>query len=193
MKNAKMWFQEKKKLLKILKNECPMESDIHGIDHFQRVEQLGSHLCGKNHADKTVVRYFAYLHDCMRIQDGEDERHGARAESFVQSLYAQGLLALSQQQKELLCYAVREHHLDNACSDDITIQTCWDADRLDLWRIDCRPDPERLFTDVAKKQETIDFARRLYMKKAVQFCGLLLEIDKRMNRFSGSIIRRKDL
>jgi len=176
-----MWFQEKKKLLKIIKKECPLDSDIHGLAHFQRVEKLGSYLYKRNGADLKVIRYFAYLHDCMRIQDGVDERHGARAESFVQSLYAQGLLALSQQQKELLCYAVRNHHLEDASSEDITIQTCWDADRLDLWRIDCRPNPARLFTDIAKKQATIDFARRLYLENTVQFCNLLLKIDKRIN------------
>ena len=34
---------------------------------------------------------------------------------------------------------------------DITIATCWDADRLDLGRVGVDPDPAYLFTDEAKR------------------------------------------
>jgi uncharacterized protein len=41
---------------------------------------------------------------------------------------------------------------------DVTIQTCWDADRLDLGRVGIYPDPKRLCTEVAKRSETIEWA-----------------------------------
>ena len=45
--------------------------------------------------------------------------------------------------------------------DDVTIQTCWDADRLDLWRIGIEPRPEYLYTEMAKKTEMIELAREI--------------------------------
>ena len=41
---------------------------------------------------------------------------------------------------------------------NITIQTCWDSDRLDLGRIGIMPHASRLSTEVAKKPETIKWA-----------------------------------
>jgi hypothetical protein len=34
---------------------------------------------------------------------------------------------------------------------DVTIQTCWDADRLDLGRVGIRPDPARMGTEAGKR------------------------------------------
>ena len=46
---------------------------------------------------------------------------------------------------------------------DITVQTCWDADRLDLGRVGIRPDPRRLCTAAARNPRMIEaaFARSL--------------------------------
>ena len=38
----------------------------------------------------------------------------------------------------------------NEAAADITVQTCWDADRLDLGRVGIRPHPKYLCTAVAK-------------------------------------------
>jgi hypothetical protein len=35
---------------------------------------------------------------------------------------------------------------------DITVQTCWDADRLDLPRVGIQPLPQFLCTEAAKKR-----------------------------------------
>jgi uncharacterized protein len=56
--------------------------------------------------------------------------------------------------------------LHTACADhtkglldaDITIQTCWDADRLDLGRVGIVPDPDRLCTDAAREPTFQDWA-----------------------------------
>jgi uncharacterized protein len=41
---------------------------------------------------------------------------------------------------------------------DITIQTCWDADRLDLGRVGIVPDPARLCTVAARDPDLIRWA-----------------------------------
>jgi uncharacterized protein len=40
----------------------------------------------------------------------------------------------------------------------VTIQTCWDSDRLDLGRVGIMPHPSLLCTEVAKRPETIKWA-----------------------------------
>jgi uncharacterized protein len=39
-----------------------------------------------------------------------------------------------------------------------TIQTCWDADRLDLGRVGITPHPSRLCTEAARRPEMIRWA-----------------------------------
>jgi uncharacterized protein len=46
-------------------------------------------------------------------------------------------------------------HTHEQTHTDITIQTCWDADRLDLGRVGITPDPKYLCTEAAKREETI--------------------------------------
>lgn len=36
--------------------------------------------------------------------------------------------------------------------DNISVATCWDADRLDLGRVGLRPDPQRSIAQAAKKR-----------------------------------------
>ena len=49
-------------------------------------------------------------------------------------------------------------HTHERTHPDITIQTCWDADRLDLGRVGMTPDPYYLGTEAAKRRETIRWA-----------------------------------
>jgi uncharacterized protein len=48
---------------------------------------------------------------------------------------------------------------------DVTIQTCWDADRLDLGRVGTKPNPTYLGTAAARNQEFMaDAVKRSKMK-----------------------------
>ena len=129
---------------------------IHGEAHWARVRQNGLRLTGHTGADREIVELFAYLHDAKRQNDGWDLDHGRRAAEFVGKLSG-SLLDLPVEKLELLVYACA-HHSDGLTQADITVQTCWDSDRLDLGRIGIRPDPDRLCTPAAKDQSIIEWA-----------------------------------
>jgi uncharacterized protein len=57
----------------------------------------------------------------------------------------------------LLVAAVRDHEKGFTRA-DVTVMTCWDADRLDLGRVRVRPNPIYLCTDMAKERATIEWA-----------------------------------
>jgi uncharacterized protein len=50
---------------------------------------------------------------------------------------------------DLLCEALAEHS-NGLTEADVTVQTCWDADRLDLGRIGVYPNEKFLCTSTAK-------------------------------------------
>ena len=154
--------QEKEILLNYVKNNIPEQvSSLHGLSHLERVEKIGHFLADKNGADKEVISLFAYFHDLGRLDNGEDIEHGARSAQIVRDLYSQKLIDITDKQYQQLVYACLHHSITTASSDDITIQTCWDSDRLDLWRDGIEPNPELLFTAEAKKPATIFWAKDL--------------------------------
>ena len=66
-------------------------------------------------------------------------------------------LVLSDEEFDLL-YEACAGHTDGETEADITIQTCWDADRLDLGRVGVCPEPSKLCTDAAKNPEMLKWA-----------------------------------
>lgn len=129
---------------------------IHGIRHWERVREIGARLAPLTGADAVVVEYFAALHDSCRLNDHEDPEHGARAAKLVRALGPE-LLPLSADQVDLLVEACRTH-TSGRTTDDATIGTCWDADRLDLLRVGIHPDPRYLTTEAARDREMIRWA-----------------------------------
>ena len=137
-------------LVAMLRREFALEwKSIHGAPHWARVRRNGLRIAAVTNASRRVVELFAFLHDARRLHDGGDREHGARAALLVRELGA-GPLAISGEEAELLAYACR-HHSDGLIEADVTVQTCWDADRLDLGRVGIRPDPERLCTTAARR------------------------------------------
>ena len=132
---------------------------IHGAPHWARVRRNGLVLAERTGASRRVVSLFAFLHDSCRLDDCRDAKHGQRAAALVDSLRSAGLLSLSDEEAELLCLACRDHS-DGRTDADITVQTCWDADRLDLGRVGRRPDPRFLCTPAARDRELIAWAYR---------------------------------
>ena len=54
----------------------------------------------------------------------------------------------------LLELACREHSSGRIHA-DVTVQTCWDADRLDLGRVGIKPNPAYLCTEEAREPKII--------------------------------------
>ena len=59
------------------------------------------------------------------------------------------LLKISPEQAKQLIFAIAFHN-NGDISDDPTIGVCWDADRLDLPRVNILPDAKYLSTQAAK-------------------------------------------
>jgi uncharacterized protein len=121
----------------------------HGKLHWQRVNQRGLTLATITGASPRVITAFAYLHDACREDEHEDPLHGHRGAVHASTMALCGLLDLEEHEIVLLHDAIK-HHSDGRLSDEATIATCWDSDRLDLWRCGMQPAARFLSTDAAK-------------------------------------------
>jgi uncharacterized protein len=129
---------------------------IHGAPHWARVRHAGLLLAEKTDADATIFELFSVMHDLCRKHDGGDHEHGHRSADLVDEIH-DTRLGIGREQSELLAFACR-HHSDGLTDADVTVQTCWDADRLDLGRVGIRPHPSRLCTAAARDPALIDWA-----------------------------------
>ena len=117
----------------------------HGVSHWERVERNGL-LLATDDVNITVVRLFAYLHDKWRVDNGEDLEHGKRAAENLPALRAALLAWLTDEEFALLCKACELHTVCHRTGNP-TIDTCFDADRLDLMRVGITPDPKKMATE----------------------------------------------
>ena len=139
-----------KKLIKFASAEFRLEWDgIHGAPHWARVRHNGLLLARHTGANTRVVEYFAFLHDLGRKNDHHDPQHGERAAAIAENI-AGDLIVVTSAELELLVTACHGHS-DGHLVADITVMTCWDADRLDLGRVGIRPDPARLCNPHARE------------------------------------------
>lgn len=141
-------------LLDCLRREFRLDwSGIHGAAHWARVRVNGLRLEMLTGADFKVVEYFAFLHDICRQNEHSDHCHGERAARFASEIRA-SFIDLGDSQFDLLLEAMAGH-THGTSPGDITIATCWDADRLDLARVGIDPDPGRLCTNPARSPDFI--------------------------------------
>ena len=131
---------------------------IHGAAHWTRVRHNGLLLAEATRADARVVEHFAFLHDSCRLHDGHDRHHGERAADWALEL-GPSWLGLAQEQLDLLVAACRGHS-HGGLEAEVTVQVCWDADRLDLARVGILPRAERLCTAPARDEAFIEAAVR---------------------------------
>ncbi len=130
---------------------------LHGLAHWGRVLENGLRLAETTGANTDVVTLFAFFHDARRVNEGYDPGHGLRGAKLAKSLRGE-LFELDDLDFHLLCDACARH-TDGLTRADVTVQTCWDADRLDLGRAGpIIPVPGRLCTELAKTPEMIRWA-----------------------------------
>jgi uncharacterized protein len=133
----------------------PWDGD-HGVAHWARVLENGLRLAEQTNANIEVVSLFAVLHDSRRINEVTDPNHGPRAADFCTTIRGK-LFDLPDHEFKLL-YRACAGHTHERTHPDITIQTCWDSDRLDLGRVGIRPHPSRLCTEAARQPEIFKWA-----------------------------------
>ena len=122
---------------------------IHGLSHWARVIENGRKLSEMTGARMRVVELFAVFHDSQRINEGIDKDHGRRG-AMLATEFRGKAYELGDEDFVLFIQAC-ELHTDGLLEGDVTLQTCWDADRLDLGRVGITPRAEKLCTDRAKE------------------------------------------
>ncbi len=121
----------------------------HGVVHWARVLENGVRVAAANGGDAEVVRLFALFHDARRENEEIDPGHGTRGGDLARSL--RGTLVHLDDARFDLLYDACVLHTDGQTTGDPTLLACWDADRLDLGRVDIVPDPNLLCTDMARE------------------------------------------
>jgi uncharacterized protein len=129
---------------------------VHGLAHWARVLENGRKLAVVTGADIRVVELFAVFHDARRLNDGHDPGHGRRGALLATALRGEHF-DLDDAAFALLLEAC-DLHTDGRTTGDITLRTCWDADRLDLRRCRIVPDPARLGTGAARDPALLSWA-----------------------------------
>ncbi|MBU1170644.1 MAG: hypothetical protein KKD44_13870 [Proteobacteria bacterium] len=140
----------------IVSHYAQNENGRHGIVHWARVLENGRRLCSINGARRQVVELFAVFHDSGRVTEKRDPGHGQRGADFALALRGKAFDLDDEDFKLLYDACVR--HTDGETMADLTVQTCWDSDRLDLGRVNITPDPAMLCTEAAKEKSMIEWA-----------------------------------
>jgi uncharacterized protein len=148
----------------VLEKSTGKDSFIHGESHWQRVAAAGLSLLPETPgADPALVFLFALFHDSMRLNDNYDPEHGPRGAALARELRGEAF-DLEEAEMGLLAFACEEH-TNGGIGPDPTVGVCWDADRLNLWRVGIIPDPRFLSTKAARSEERIGWARGLQQEQ----------------------------
>lgn len=159
----------------------------HGVSHWARVLENGLRLAAKNGAETRVLAYFALFHDACRWNEEIDPGHGRRGAALVEKMRPR--IELNDNEIVLLMDACRLH-TDGLLDADVTVQTCWDSDRLDLPRVGIPVSPTRLCTDAARLPGMIKWAtERARDRIEPDF----LWTHWKLKRFSGDVTMNEDV
>jgi uncharacterized protein len=148
----------------VLERSTGKNSFIHGESHWRRVAAAGLTLLPETPgADPALVFLFALFHDSMRLNDNYDPLHGPRGAALARELRGKAF-DLEDAEMGLLAFACEEH-TNGGIGSDPTVGVCWDADRLNLWRVGIIPDPRFLSTEAARSEERIAWAHGLQQEQ----------------------------
>lgn len=147
-------------LLRDIRSQFRLDwSGHHGFPHWARVYRHGLHVGRSVGADLRVVELFAFLHDSQRENEYEDPQHGHRAAEYACWLHRKRRFELDAVALDQLVAACKGHS-DGHIVAAATVMACWDADRLDLGRVNVCPDPLRLCTEAARDPSYLEHAWR---------------------------------
>jgi len=151
-----------KDLLKLVLEQYKLSpTGTHGLSHWARVLEIGRYLTERTGANLKVVEHFAIFHDSCRWTEHSDLQHGPRSVDLLDKI--QDKLDLTYKEFQLLRAACHTHTAISPGRPgnryDITLETCWDSDRLDIGRIGDVyhvPNKDKLFTESAKDSKVIE-------------------------------------
>ncbi len=83
----------------------------------------------------------------------------------MRELAGAGVLELVPERLRLLCRAC-SGHANGHTSADPTVGVCWDADRLNLWRVGVAPSRRLLSTAAARSAEIYEWSRGVHAEEA---------------------------
>lgn len=129
---------------------------IHGVPHWARVAENGRRLAEVTGAHRDIVTLFAYLHDACRILEEWDPDRGPRSAQLA-ARWRGTYFDLPPHEFDLLYLACAKQG-DGLLDGDITLQTCWDADRLDIGRVGVAVIASRLCTQAAHDPNVLEWA-----------------------------------
>ena len=127
----------------------------HGVYHWFRVWQNGIRLSRQAGVNQPVVELFSIFHDSQRLTEDTDHGHGSRGADLA--LQFRKYIDLSDDGFELLLEACRLHTTAKS-HHTITVQVCFDSDRLDIGRAGIKPVPELLCSPLPKNRNIIEWA-----------------------------------
>lgn len=149
-----IWIKEQPLLAELKKRFRCDWLGYHGINHWSRVQKNGLILAGKEGARKDIVTLFSLFHDSAREDEGYDTGHGIRALPLMDEL--RGVLFDIDEEGYAEVREAIAGHSEGRCSHPgIHVKVCWDADRLDLYRVGEEPQPRYLCTRSARRQAII--------------------------------------
>lgn len=128
----------------------------HGLSHWGRVLENGLRLSRKTGGDPIVISLFAVFHDACRQNQSVDPGHGQRGARLAADFLDHSSLVTPAQLSQLIIAC--QLHTDGQTQAEMTVQCCWDADRLDLARAGITPSEKFLCTAEAKSSTIIEWA-----------------------------------
>jgi len=148
-------FFQYQELLNIIKQDFKLNLyGYHGIYHWQRVFLNTQKLAKYYNVQSEVFELFSILHDSKRENEHLDINHGKRASEFVKKLIEEKYIKLNTRDEEQLIYACANHtkpDVTNPFYNDIIVQICFDADKMDIGRVGIVPDEKYFLTQYAKE------------------------------------------
>lgn len=143
-------------LKKIIEEFYLKDSFIHGAAHWSRVYHYGHILSELNDFDKENIAFFSIFHDSKRFNDDYDPEHGLRGAEFFKKLSK--IIDITNEQKEIIYEACKKHNYQQE-ADSLEVGLCFDADRLDLWRVGINPNDDYLHIKQSKSFEMKKFTK----------------------------------
>jgi uncharacterized protein len=143
-------------LLELIKEQYRLKwFGIHGVIHWHRVYMNGIRLASQEEVNTRVLQLFSVFHDSRRKNEHRDKNHGKRGAELAREL--RKYCPLDDAEFNLLTIAC-SLHTNTQDHDNMTVQACFDSDRLDLGRVGHYPDPDKLCTPMAKDLKVIEWA-----------------------------------